>query len=101
MADEATRKETSRSDDLFSINLAVGSLGEIELTGGSVTSSRVGQGSHRPRPPTDPDVRHSRIRLLRSRIRCRAVPGPDDDGCRHRIPLQKPVERLPVQPMAL
>jgi len=33
-------------------------------------ASRVGRGGSSPRPPTDPDVRISRIRLLRSRVCC-------------------------------
>ena len=63
--------------------------------------SRVDQGSHLPRPPADPDVRHSRIRLLRSRFRCLTVHGPDNDCCWHRITRQKPVERIPLQSSAL
>ena len=64
-------------------------------------NSRVDQGSYLPRPPADPDVRHSRIRLLRSRFRYLTVHGLDDDRCRHRITRQKPVERIPPQPSAL
>jgi hypothetical protein len=41
--------------------------------GGAASPGRVDRGSCPPRPPTDPDVRNSRIRLLGSWFRCESV----------------------------
>jgi hypothetical protein len=49
----------------------------------------------RPRPPTDPDVQISRIRLLDSRLRCSTIDGLDDLRLRERIPLKQPIESFP------
>jgi len=39
----------------------------------SQSRRRVDPGSYLPRPPTEPDVQISRIRLLKLRIRCAAI----------------------------
>ena len=51
----------------------VAHIGEIDsrrLYAREACSCRVGPGGRPPGPPTDPDVRISRIRLVRSRICC-------------------------------
>lgn len=62
---------------------------------------QVDRGSHLPRPPTDPDVRDERIRLLRSWIYWATVDGVDHDGPRQRVALQQPLEAVPGHPSAL
>jgi hypothetical protein len=70
---------------------------------------RVDQGDHSPRPPTDPDVRDYRIRLLESRARSRTTSRMNHVSRRQRIPLQelRPpppglacLVRPPAQPLA-
>jgi len=55
-------------------------------------SRRVGQGGYPPRPPTDPDVRDSRIRLVRLWIRYSDGDLVNDSGARQRVPSQKVVK---------
>jgi hypothetical protein len=47
--------------------------GEFRLIEYSIQEGRVGPGRCRPGPPTDPDVRNSRIRLLRGAGSLRAA----------------------------
>ena len=58
------------------------------LRGEAGTRGRVALGSCLPRAPTDPDVRISRIRLLRLRLRCGSVDAVDDSSRRQRVALQ-------------
>ena len=56
-----------RADDTHELlrrNFAAATSADFRVTEYSVQSSRVGPGRCRPGPPTDPDVRNSRIRLL-------------------------------------
>jgi len=50
----------------------------------------------RAAPPTDPDVRNSRIRLLRSRLCCVSKARVNGDGRRQRESLEESVEPVPV-----
>ena len=52
-------------------------------------SRRVGQGGYPPRPPTDPDVRDSRIRLVRLWIRYPDGDLVNDSGVGQWVPAQK------------
>src|SRR5947207_6122917 len=63
---------------------------------------RVAPGSRPPGAPTDPDVRDSRIRLFRSRVRCTTIDRVDGDGCGERIACLEPLEVRPgeVRPSA-
>lgn len=75
--------------------------GSPPLNRRELSNSRVGQGSRLPRPPTDPDVRNSRIRLFRLRVRCVMVPRMHRCGGRQRESGKQPIECLPVQTTAL
>ncbi len=59
---------------------------------------RVAPGGFPPGAPTDPDVPHSGIRLLRSSVRCETEHRVDQHRSRKREPLQQPVELIPLQP---
>jgi len=65
-------------------------------TGAISRTNRVGQGGCPPRPPTDPDVQISRIRLFGSRFRCLTVDAVDHDRRRERIPLQQIFKSWPT-----
>ncbi|MFT5284647.1 MAG: hypothetical protein ACI8TQ_000804 [Planctomycetota bacterium] len=71
----------------------------FELTAYTVMSSRVGPGRYLPGPPTDPDVRNSRIRLLRTVVSLRAAKF-RAHGIRRgqAVPFFEPVPPVPVLP---
>ena len=58
-------------------------------------AGRVDQGRRPPRPPTDPDVPNSGIRLVMSRLRYGAPYGVDRDRWRKRTTLQKAMDAIP------
>jgi len=62
---------------------------------------RVDQGSYLPRPPTDPDVRDYRIRLLRSRLRSLTVNRVDNHRWRQRVTALEILEPGPADAATL
>src|ERR1700694_3155093 len=62
-----------------------------------IVGRRVDLGGRPPRPPTDPDVRNSRIRFLGSRVCCARPEPVNDHRLGKRITLQEMPEVSPVE----
>ena len=76
----------------------VAHIGEVDarrLYAREASPCRVGPGGRPPGPPTDPDVRISRIRLVRSRICCARLERAADAWLQQRVALQQTIEALP------
>ena len=72
-----------------------------ERTKVGIKVCRVDSGGHPPESPTDPDVRISRIRLLKLRIRCTTACRVNHNRRRQRVAREQTVKSLPVHPCAL
>src|SRR4051812_28231891 len=72
--------------------------GHLHSEGNSVSegnSGRVGLGGRPPKPPTDPDVHISRIRLVISRLRCAAQQAVHHPCLGETVPLLQTLEIRP------